>query len=110
MATNTIASRVISTGGDDAGLGRWVWVRFRGKNKTFARIISVYQPHKGSTKLHPKSVYRQQQRYWLDNDSDVCPLVHFQDDLCALITSPKSHQPARRRLRRNILKSDNIVA
>ena len=85
VATNTIASRVISTGLDDAGLGRWAWIKFRGKNKTFARIISVYQPHEGSDKLHPKSVYRQQQRYWLNKDSDTCPLLHFQDDLCEIL-------------------------
>ena len=85
VATNTLASRVLGTGGDEAGLGRWAWTRFRGKNKTFSRVISAYQPHKGSDKLHPKAVYRQQQRYWLDQNSDQCPLHHFRDDLCSLL-------------------------
>ena len=85
VAVNDVTSRIIGTGGDDAGLGRWAWVRFRGKNKSFGRIISLYQPHKCDDKLHPKSVYRQQQRYWLQNKSDKCPLEHFRDDLCTLL-------------------------
>ena len=86
VTTNVVASRVCCTGADETGLGRWAWVQYRGKNKTFARVITVYQPHKpADEKLHPKSVYRQQQRYWMDHKSDMCPLSHLQDDLCALL-------------------------
>ena len=61
-------------------------MQYRGRNKSFARVISVYQPHRpADDKLHPKSVYRQQQQYWMDQNSDQCPLLHFQDDLCNLL-------------------------
>ena len=86
VTTNVVASRVCCTGADETGLGRWAWVQYRGKNKTSARVISVYQPHKPADEtLHPKSVYRQQQRYWMNKKSDMCPLTHFQDDLCMLL-------------------------
>lgn len=62
VTTNVVASRVCSTGADETGLGRWAWVQYRGKHKIFACVISAYQPHKSNDdRLHPKSVYRQQQ-------------------------------------------------
>ena len=62
FAYDYVSHLVHSSDADETGLGRWAWVQYRGKHKIFACVISAYQPHKSNDdRLHPKSVYRQQQ-------------------------------------------------
>jgi len=44
FSINTAANRVIQSGQDTTGLGRWTWTRYRGRNGVVLRVISAYRP------------------------------------------------------------------
>jgi len=44
LTVNQLSHRVMHSGGDASGLGRWSWVRLRGKEGASVRIISAYRP------------------------------------------------------------------
>ena len=68
LSTNRMAHRVISSGKDPSGLGRWCWTRYRGRHDVTLRIITAYRPG-GSSSSGPKTVFWQNQRY-LDRIKD----------------------------------------
>ena len=54
-----LAGRTTETGTDTSGLGRWCWMKFRGKNNITTRIIAVCVPRRGEGLT---TVFGQQQR------------------------------------------------
>jgi hypothetical protein len=80
LSINTTCHRIIESGKDSTGLGRWSWSRYRGKHNVTLRIISAYRPCKPSNP-GPNTAYSQQQRY-LDRHGDHrCPRDAILEDL-----------------------------
>ena len=77
-----LSHRVLETGRDPKGLGRWVWQRLRGKHNTTTRIVSAYRPcmNTGS-----QSVYQQQLRALTADGITTCPRSQFWIDLAVEI-------------------------
>lgn len=66
------ADRVVATGVDPSGLGRWCWARFTASNNRSITAYIVYRPVRQS-RNHSLSTYMQQSRY-LESISDyMCP-------------------------------------
>jgi hypothetical protein len=84
MGTST--HRVLKSGADETGLGRWVWTLFAGKNNTKLRVISGYRPNPDASD-RPGSVYSQQERYFRSNKDDRNPRRAFIKDLQKSITT-----------------------
>ena len=82
FSINNAASRVMGSGRDSTGLGRWTWTRFRGRNGIATRIVCAYRlcTPAGSDKVF--SVYAQHQRFFDDQRDDICPREAFIRDLC----------------------------
>lgn len=85
MTHGQLCHRVLTTGADERGLGRWAWIHIHGTKKASARIISVYRPCRTNSSTHNSTVYKQQVKYFKDNDIDTCPLEQFSIDLMALL-------------------------
>ena len=74
-------------GKDPSGLGRWVWVRYRGKNNVALRAVSVYCPNPpqrvAGRRLKSKdhSVHSQHIKYFNDKNDERDPRKAFLDDL-----------------------------
>ena len=83
FSMNQAAHRVIESGHDQSGLGRWSWTRYRGRNQVTLRIISAYRPV--SNKKGPLSVYNQHRRFFYDQNDDRCPWEAFMADLSIYI-------------------------
>jgi hypothetical protein len=62
VAVNEAVNRARDGGKDATGLGRWVWMRFQGKEGHMTRVVSVYRPCCTSNK--ELSVWEQQVRYF----------------------------------------------
>jgi hypothetical protein len=67
---------------DEAGLGRWCWMQFSGKNNKSTRIISAYAPHQTTG---PDSVGIQHRRYYNSIGRDANPVDAFWTDLSRLV-------------------------
>ena len=85
FSMDTMAHRIIETGQDETGLGRWTWQRYRGKANHTVRIIVGYRPCLNRTLSG--SVYSQHRKYFQDKEIDACPRKLFLDDLCADIVN-----------------------
>lgn len=84
---NKPAHRVLETGIDPSGLGRWCWTRFRGKHNVTLRVICAYRPCRPSS-AGPNTAYSQQLRYFdtqPGENYDVCPRVAILEDLTEAI-------------------------
>ena len=74
-------------GKDPSALGRWVWVRYRGRNNITLRVVSIYCPCKPQRtagrclKSKDRSVYSQHLKYLNDKDDERDPRQAFLDDL-----------------------------
>ena len=77
---NKAAHRIIGSGKDKTGLGRWCWSLFRGKHNVTLRVISAYRPCKPSTS-GPNTVYSQHQRYLTSRKDERCPRDAILEDL-----------------------------
>jgi len=76
---NQMTHRINQTGCDPTGLGRWIWVQYRGKNQTSVRFVSAYrpsQPFKGFN-----TAYAQQRHSMLKRNDNRCPRKEFVEDL-----------------------------
>ena len=80
FSINTAAHRVIQSGQDPSGLGRWVWTRYRGRHGIVLRVISAYRPVLNPSA--PLAVYNQHRRRLMENDDDRCPRTALIEDLC----------------------------
>ena len=74
MAVDKISHRAVQSGYDYSGLGRWSYIRFKGKRSNVSRVITAYCPCRSKTGIH--TVYSQQLRV-LKRD----PIQAFWDDL-----------------------------
>ena len=72
--------RVLKSGEDPSGLGRWTWTLFAGKNGRKLRVISGYRPNPDSSDS-TGSVYSQQERYLRSIRDDRNPRRAFVKDL-----------------------------
>lgn len=80
---NETAYRVLKTGGDETGLGRWAWSILRGRNGIILRVIAAYRPvlsQYGAT-----TVWNQQHTYFLEQGEDKCPRILFNEHLTMAI-------------------------
>ena len=77
MCMNQTAARVFETGQDPTGLGRWTWMKLRGKGMIL-RVVSVYRPcdSKG-----PTSVAGQHRLVLLEEGVNDNPRQAFLEDL-----------------------------
>ena len=72
--------RVLKSGQDPSGLGRWAWTLFAGRNNTKLRVISGYRPNPDPTDS-TGSVYSQQERHLRSIKDDRNPRRAFVKDL-----------------------------
>ncbi len=87
-AINRAAHRVRKVGRDKSGLGRWSWLRFRGKNNITMVIISAYRPCKPSRQsAGTNTTYAQHIRYLDAMGDDRNPRQAFLEDLAEEIES-----------------------
>ena len=64
--------RVLASGSDESGLGRWVWTLLQGRNQTKLRVISGYRPNPDPSD-RTGSVYSQHERYLTSIKDDRNP-------------------------------------
>ena len=64
-AFGTTATRRFESGKDETGLGRWVWMKFRGRNGMVLRTITAYRPVKSDG---PQTVHTQHLKYFCENN------------------------------------------
>ena len=81
LAFDETASRVIKTGADESGLGRWAWMLFEGKNNHKTRVISAYFPCKIKDRKKTQTVYAQHERYLNKKGINKCPREHMAYEL-----------------------------
>jgi hypothetical protein len=81
FSINNAASRVMGSGRDSTGLGRWAWTRFRGQNGIITRVVCAYRPCAPADTDKTLSVYAQQQWYFDEQLDDICPREAFIRDL-----------------------------
>jgi hypothetical protein len=82
---NTGTHRVMESGHDKLGIGRWTWTRYRGKQDHSLRVISAYRPvlNKSGT----TSVWSQQRSFFDARNNDCCPRDIFVGDLVTEVQS-----------------------
>ena len=79
MSIGQVSSRVIESGKDKSGMGRWTWTRYQGKNEQTIRIAVAYRPNKSTG--GPMTVHAQQRRHLLNRSDDDDPRERFWGDL-----------------------------
>ena len=77
-----MAKRLVETGKDPNGLGRWTWFKFIGKEQHTTRIVTAYIPCPGP-RTGLRTVYAQQQLYWEKRRNYTCPKVLLIQQLTA---------------------------
>ena len=80
ISINKPSHRIIETGRDESGLGRWVWQKYRGKQEITLRIITAYQPCTPST-AGPSTTHSQQEQYFDLIGDDRVPQKAMLEDL-----------------------------
>ena len=70
ILSNQMTNRVIKSGADETGLGRWVWTLIQGKQGIRLRIITGYRPvtDRGN---NANTVFSQHEKYFHDNKKSV---------------------------------------
>lgn len=76
-----MAHRVISSGRDPTGLGRWCWTCYRGQHDVTLRIITAYCPG-GSASSGERTIFWQHQRYLDSQFDNRTPPEAMLEDLC----------------------------
>jgi hypothetical protein len=74
--------RVVETGVDASGLGRWAWQRYAGREGIRLRIVTAYRPVPGRG---PRSVWMQQKNFLMAKGDEREPRQVWLQDLMALI-------------------------
>jgi hypothetical protein len=62
--------KIVASGNDFLHLGRWSWIKLRGKGGIHVRILAVYRPVRSSGFT---TTYQEQKRALLNQDIDECP-------------------------------------
>jgi Reverse transcriptase (RNA-dependent DNA polymerase) len=83
LCRDEITHRLIGRGSDHRHLGRWTWLRFRGKHDLSLRIVTIYRPVVSRGAM---SAYKQQQTFLLSQDISECPRSMFLNDLHQQLT------------------------
>jgi hypothetical protein len=79
LAVGETEHRLCLTGEDKTGLGRWVWMRYKGKGGMHLRVVGAYRPNsKGEGE---NTVYMQHQRYLLVQKDPRDSQMAFHQDL-----------------------------
>jgi len=86
VAYGDLAVRVSETGKDPTGLGRWCFMRCKGRDNHAIRIITAYNPVY-STRSQTQTVYSQQQRYFELKGDNFNPHQAFLRDFEAALRS-----------------------
>jgi hypothetical protein len=71
---NKAAHRAIAKGQAKTNLGRWSWIRYKGKGSQTLKIIVAYRPNPPQG---PFTVYDQQNAYFNTLGRDICPRQAF---------------------------------
>jgi hypothetical protein len=82
VARGKLVHNIGKRGVDEAGLGRWCWMQFVGKDNKSTRIISEYAHHQPTG---PESVGSQHGRYYNSIGCDANPVDAFWTDLSRLV-------------------------
>jgi exonuclease III len=85
LAVGETRHRICATGEDDTGLGRWAWVRYKGKGETFLRVVGAYRPNPKA--YGENTVFIQHQRYLLTQHDSRDSQLAFDQDLEKAIKS-----------------------
>jgi hypothetical protein len=80
ISIENTSHRIIKSGQDPSGLGRWTWTRYRGKHNVSLRVICAYRPCQPSS-AGPNTAYNQQQRYFNRIEDSRCPREALLEDL-----------------------------
>ena len=80
LAFDAAAVKVVGSGSDASGLGRWSWLRVVGCQGAVTRIITAYQPVRARKKGF-NTVYRQHLRHFKTLGRIGCPRNFFRMDL-----------------------------
>lgn len=85
MAHGDLEGRVLETGTDPSGLGRWCWFLCKGRDNVQTRIITACQPCRSSGAHHSGSCHRQQLWHFRkqSNAQPACPRRAFVRDFGA---------------------------
>lgn len=86
FSLNKTSHRVVRKGQDKSGLGRWSWVKYRGKDNITFRVITAYRPNDSKG---PLTVFAQHKLFFQNKDDDRCPRQAFLEDLCLEIEEYK---------------------
>jgi hypothetical protein len=78
VAIGKLLHNIGKKGVDEAGLGRWCWMQFVGKNNKSIRIISAYALHQPTG---PESVGSQHRRYFNSIRRNTNPVGALWTDL-----------------------------
>jgi Reverse transcriptase (RNA-dependent DNA polymerase) len=78
-SVNDGAARVVASGQDSTGLGRWAWTQYQGKHGQSVRVVTAYRCNRPTP--FAGSVYNQQKAYFEAKDDDRNPRDAFWEDL-----------------------------
>jgi hypothetical protein len=82
VSRGKLVHNICKKGVDEAGLGRWCWMQFVGKNNKSTRIIYDYTPHQPTG---PDPVGSQHRRYFNSVRCDGSPVDALWTELSRLI-------------------------
>ena len=81
LSIGNLVGRTIEGGRYLSGLGRWSWLRFRGKREVSLRIANIYRPVPPSAGGGSGSVYAQNLTHFYNINIIQCPIVAFIEEL-----------------------------
>ena len=83
-SAETMVDSFVDSGVDTSGLGRWSWIRMKGRN-TITRIVVAYSPCV-TRKTAQSATIAQHRRYWRMQNNTMCPRKLFRLHLVAQLT------------------------
>ena len=85
VCNHRLGAKLLEKGGD-ISLGRWSWMKFRGKQGSKVLVISTYQVSQtAAVGLGMKTVYMQQWQKLVKTRAKVNPCAKFLEDLTSVI-------------------------
>ena len=74
-----LLEQYMDSGKDDTNLGRWTWIRFKGRN-IVTRVVVAYEPCR-TRKQAFSATLAQHKRYWRLQGNNSCPRKLFRNHL-----------------------------
>ena len=84
LSIDRAAHRIISSGRDSSGLGRWAWTRYQGRHDVTLRVVTAYRPCVHA-QAGERTVHRQHERFLNQTGDARCPRTAMSEDLCNAI-------------------------